>query len=466
MANKVSVISLGCPKNMVDSDNLTRKLISNGFLYLNAPEDADILLINTCGFIEDAKKESIEEILKLAKIKKGAKKLIVFGCLAKRYKDEILKEIPEIDAIFGVGEDEKIVEYCEKIKGSKGQGVKLKNNSSTRILAPSQSSYAYLKIADGCNKKCSYCVIPSIRGKYKSLMPDEIIKEAERLVKADIKELILVAQDTACYGKDLNPPEADNIASLLKDLCSLKGDFWIRLLYAYPASISESLLKVIAEEDKICKYLDIPFQHSEDRILKLMKRGGARKGYLNLIRKIRSIIPDIVLRTTFIIGFPSETEKEFNSLLDFIDEVKFDRLGVFKYSREEGTPAAKLKGQISDIIKNRRVNEIMKHQAYISLDENKKLIGRQFKALIDEVTNGIAIGRLYSHAPEIDGVVIIDDCRMRNTDNAPSYPPLKIRGGRGSYEIQNPKSEILKTGSFVTVKITEAFEYDLKGIIA
>lgn len=475
MANKVSVISLGCPKNTVDSDNLTRKLISNGFLYLNAPEDADILLINTCGFIEAAKKESIEEILKLAKIKKGSKKLIVFGCLAKRYKDEILKEIPEIDAIFGVGEDEKIVEYCEKIKGSRGlasgesprrQGVKLKNNSSTRILAPSQSSYAYLKIADGCNKKCSYCVIPSIKGKYKSLMPDEIIKEAERLVKADIKELILVAQDTACYGKDLNPPEADNIASLLKDLCSLKGDFWIRLLYAYPASISESLLKVIAEEDKICKYLDIPFQHSEDRILKLMKRGGARKGYLDLIRKIRSTIPDIVLRTTFIIGFPSETEKEFNSLLDFIDEVKFDRLGVFKYSQEEGTPAAKLKGQISDIIKNRRVNEIMKHQAYISLDENKKLIGRQFKALIDEVANGIAIGRLYSHAPEIDGVVIIDDCRMRNTDNAPSYPPLKIRGGRGSYEIQNPKSEILKTGDFVTVKITEAFEYDLKGIIA
>ncbi|MFA5847349.1 MAG: 30S ribosomal protein S12 methylthiotransferase RimO [Thermodesulfovibrionales bacterium] len=462
MANKVSVISLGCPKNMVDSDNLTRKLISNGFLYLNAPEDADILLINTCGFIEDAKKESIEEILKLAALKKGSTlepypKLIVFGCLAKRYKDEILKEIPEIDAIFGVGEDEKIVEYCEKIKGSRVNGQNRMQDTGYRIqdkknrascIVHRESSYAYLKISDGCNKKCSYCVIPSIRGKYKSLMPDEIIKEAERLVKADIKELILVAQDTACYGKDLKPPEADNIASLLKDLCSLKGDFWIRLLYAYPASISESLLRVIAEEDKICKYLDIPFQHSEDRILKLMKRGGDRKGYLNLIRKIRSTIPDIVLRTTFIIGFPSETEKEFHSLLDFIDEVKFDRLGVFKYSREEGTPAAKLKGQISDIIKNRRINEIMKHQAYISLDENKKLIGRQFKALIDEVTNGIAIGRLYSHAPEIDGVVIIDDCRMRRACRQ-----------AGNTELMS------KAGDFVNIKITNAFDYDLKGTI-
>jgi len=295
-------------------------------------------------------------------------------------------------------------------------------------------------------------------------MPDEIIKEAERLVKADIKELILVAQDTACYGKDLNPPEAENIASLLKDLCSLKGDFWIRLLYAYPASISESLLKVIAEEDKICKYLDIPFQHSEDRILKLMKRGGARKGYLNLIRKIRSTIPDIVLRTTFIIGFPSETEKEFHSLLDFIDEVKFDRLGVFKYSQEEGTPAAKLKGQISDIIKNRRVNEIMKHQAHISLDENKKLIGRQFKALIDEVANGIAIARLYSHAPEIDGVVII-----QNTEHSPPSHPSPSRGeGKGGGESLNAVTrtlDSLKVGDFVNIKITNAFDYDLKGTI-
>ncbi|MEK6651493.1 MAG: 30S ribosomal protein S12 methylthiotransferase RimO [Nitrospirota bacterium] len=475
MANKISVISLGCPKNTVDSDNLTRKLISNGFLYLNTPEDADFLLINTCGFIEAAKKESIEEILKLAKIKKGSrhgespphsggfaeeneatKKLIVFGCLAKRYKDEILKEIPEIDAIFGVGEDEKIVEYCKSQRKMQDAGYMMqdKKNRASCIVNHesfffSSPSYAYLKISEGCNKRCSYCVIPSIRGKYRSIKPDEILKEAKRSVKRGAKELILVGQDTACYGKDLN---GYDISKLLKDICSLKGDFWIRLLYAYPASISEPLLKVIAEEDKICKYLDIPFQHSEDRILKLMKRGGARKGYLNLIRKIRSTIPDIVLRTTFIIGFPSETEKEFHSLLDFIDEVKFDRLGVFKYSREEGTPAAKLKGQISDIIKNRRVNEIIKHQAYISLDENKKLIGRQFKALIDEVTNGIAIGRLYSHAPEIDGVVIIEE-----GSKGSSFAVLRR---------MDPRVQGSNTGSFVTVKITEAFEYDLKGIIA
>ena len=461
MTNKIVVISLGCPKNTVDSDNLTQKLISNGFLYLNTPEDADILLINTCGFIEAAKKESIEEILKLAKIKKGAKKLIVFGCLAKRYKDEILKEIPEIDAIFGVGEDEKIVEYC---KGSRGQGVihpsqcygerkgssekiiPLLKPSNPRTLEPYQS-YAYLKISEGCNKRCSYCVIPSIRGKYKSINPDEILKEAERSVKRGAKELILVGQDTACYGKDLN---GYDISKLLKDICSLKGDFWVRLLYAYPASISESLLKVIAGEDKICKYLDIPFQHSEDRILKLMKRAGDRKGYLDLIKKIRSIIPDIVLRTTFIIGFPSETEKEFNSLLDFIDEVRFDRLGVFKYSQEEGTPAAKLRGQLPESVKNKRVEKIMRHQAQISLEKNRALIGKRFNAIIDEISRGVALGRLYSHAPEIDGVVIIE------------------AGSKGHLLSDSPEAKRVKesnTGSFVTVRITEAFEYDLKGII-
>ena len=491
MANKVSIVSLGCPKNLVDSDNLTRRLISNGFSYLHNPDDADILLINTCGFIEDAKKESIEEILKLAKLKKGSRiqgdsprrvasgdkgsrektssaleplnhrtpepypKLIVFGCLAKRYKDELIKEISEIDAIFGVGEEERIVEYCKKIRGIGDLGLGL-SKINPQPLTPNPGSYAYLKIADGCNKKCTYCVIPSIRGKYKSIVPDEIIKEAKRLIEAGVKELILVAQDTACYGKDLNEY---NIASLLKDLCSINGDFWIRLLYAYPASISDSLLNVIAGEDKICKYLDIPFQHSEDRILKLMRRRGNRKEYLTLIRDIRRNIPDIALRTTFIVGFPSETEKEFNPLIDFIEEVRFDRLGVFRYSKEEGTPASELRGHVAEAVKRERLDKIMRHQARISLEKNKELIGRKFKAIVDEISEGAAIGRLYSHAPEIDGVVIIESPEGRR-QKAPPHPPLAKGGTRGGAH-----SSLLKAGDFVNVEITDAFDYDLKGIL-
>ncbi|MBT9536584.1 MAG: 30S ribosomal protein S12 methylthiotransferase RimO [Nitrospirae bacterium] len=448
MANKFSLVSLGCPKNLVDSDNLTEKLTNSGLSYLDNPENTDILLINTCGFIEDAKKESIAEILKLTELKKGSKHLIVFGCLAKRYRDELLKEIPEIDAIFGVGEDERIVEYCKRIKGSRGLSSNPRTLESYQSFA--SSSYAYLKIAEGCSRKCTYCVIPSIRGEYKSITPDEILKKAEGYINTEIKELILIAQDTASYGKDL---KGYDIAALLKDLCSISGDFRIRLLYAYPASIKDPLLNVIAEEEKICKYLDIPFQHSEDRILKLMKRGGSRKGYLNLIRKIRHAIPDIALRTTFIVGFPSETEEEFNSLIKFMEEAEFDRLGAFKYSKEEGTPAAKLKGHLTDAIKNRRFDTIMRRQADISLKKNKTLIGKRFKAVIDETGEGIAVGRLYSHAPEIDGVVIMESSK------------LKIK----SSKLKNSKLQTLncklKARDFVTVEITDVYDYDLKGKI-
>ena len=469
MQNRISVVSLGCPKNLVDSDTLTRKLISNGFLYRDAPKESDILLINTCGFIEDAKKESIEEILKLAALKKKGKKLIVFGCLAKRYKDELTKEIPEIDEIFGVGEDDKIVEYCKKIKGSMGQGVKgsgvrlsgfteakktsPRESSNPRTLEPYQS-YAYLKIADGCSKRCSYCVIPSIRGNYKSISPDKIIKEAERLIKAGAKELILVAQDTACYGKDL---KGYDLSALLKNLCRIRGDFWIRLLYAYPASISDPLINVIANEDKICKYLDIPFQHSGGRILKMMGRKGSRKEYLELIKNIRIKIPDVSLRTTFIVGFPSETEKEFNSLIDFIEEVRFDRLGVFKYSKEEGTPAAKLKGHLTAAVKDKRLDKIMRHQAQISLEKNKELIEKRFKAIIDEISSGTAIARLYSHAPEIDGVVIINGAEAQKRRSAEANSQTS--------KLPRFLTSKLKIGDFVTIEITDAFDYDLKGKI-
>jgi ribosomal protein S12 methylthiotransferase len=523
------MISLGCPKNLVDSDNLTRRLTTSGFSYVDNLEAADILLINTCGFIEDAKKESIGEILKLAELKKGqekiqdtrctiqdkknhtscivhrasksdSKQLIVFGCLAKRYGDELIKEIPDINAIFGVGEEDKIVEYCKKLTRSWviGNGLLEKTKIPITHHPSPITSYAYLKISEGCSKKCSYCVIPSIRGRYRSSNPDDILKEAERLIKDGARELILVGQDTACYGKDLDDYD---IADLLKDLCSIAGDFWIRLLYAYPSSIKDPLLSVIAEEDKICKYLDIPLQHSEDRILRLMKRSGTRKGYLNLIEKIRDTIPDIILRTTFIVGFPTETEEEFNSLIDFIEEVKFDRLGAFRYSKEDGTSAAKIKGQISEVVKKKRVEELMNRQSNISFKKNRELIGKKFRAIIDELIHGIALGRLYSHAPEIDGVVIttMQDSRytmqdnqkkmhdtrytIQDKDNTPLNLPFvrgELNGGIMNHAscimhqssiinhescIMHRESAPVKVGDFVTVRITDAYDYDLKGII-
>ncbi len=442
MTNSFFLLSLGCPKNRVDSNKLIEKFEVKGLLYSDKIEESDIVLINTCGFIETAKQESIEEILKCSRLMNPKSKLIVFGCLAKRYKTELSKDIPEIDAIFGVGEEDKIIKYCSGI--SKDRTIRHTASftaDKSRIRHRNFSSYAYIKIAEGCDKHCTYCVIPSLRGKYKSFKPNEIAKEAEKFISKGIKELILIAQDTSCYGKDLKMKF--DLAKLLKKLCAIEGDFWIRLLYLYPDSINDTLIRTIAEENKICKYLDIPLQHSEQRILKLMGRKGNREEYLGLIEKLRSAIPDITLRTTLIAGFPSETEKEFESLVDCVNQARFDRLGVFKYSREEGTPAAKLKGQISEKIKNHRLETIMKCQSYISLERNKRLVGKKFRAIIDSIEGSTAIARLYSHAPEIDGVVMIEH-------------PL------------NPRTLepcLVKTGDFVNVKITEALDYDLKGMV-
>jgi ribosomal protein S12 methylthiotransferase len=418
------------------------------------PNNADIILVNTCGFIRDAKEESIEEILKLAKIKRGQgskvkskKKLVVFGCLAKRYRDELMKEIPEMDAIFGVGEDSSIIEYC------KGLAVA----SSQLPVASSQlpaASYAYLKIAEGCDKKCTFCVIPSIRGRFRSNPPEKILKEAEEHIENGVRELILVAQDITNYGKEF---KNYNLISLLKDIAAIKGDFRIRLLYLYPTEITDELLECIAEEDKIQKYLDIPLQHSEDKILRLMGRRGTRKEYIKLIRNIRKTIPGVALRTTFIVGFPGETEDDFHGLVDFIEDIRFDRLGVFKYSKEEGTPSSKLKGHVPEKVKVKRLDEIMRRQAAISLEKNRELIGRKYEAIIDEIDGDIAIARLYCHAPEIDGVVIIQNTehrRQRTEDR-------KQRTDCLSSECLSS----VKVGDLVTVEIVDAFDYDLKGII-
>ncbi|WP_297213663.1 MULTISPECIES: 30S ribosomal protein S12 methylthiotransferase RimO [Thermodesulfovibrio] len=421
---RFTVITLGCPKNIVDSRHLIELIKKESFIYVEDFKEADFILINTCCFIEDAKEESIEEILTAAKFKVD-RKLIVFGCLAKRYGRELTKEIPEIDAIFGVDENEKITEYMKQFRNN------LIESSKHSFYSVEPKSYRYIKIAEGCSRRCSFCVIPDIRGKFRSITPDLILREAEDFVNSGIRELILVAQDITQYGRDL---KGYDLKSLLRDLTKINGDFWIRLLYLYPTDIDEKLLELVATEEKIVNYLDIPMQHSEDRILRLMGRRGTKKEYLKKIRQIRDIIPGVTLRSTFIVGFPTETEEDFQGLVDFIEEVQFERLGVFKYSKEEGTKAYNLKGQIPEDIKKRRYDTIMSRQSVISLEKNRNLINKEFEAIIDYTDVDIAIGRLYCHAPEIDGVLILDNANS------------------------------LREGEKIKTLITEAYDYDLKGV--
>lgn len=422
---KFTVITLGCPKNTVDSRHLIERLKKEGFFYVENFKRADFVLINTCCFIEAAKEESVDEILTAAKFKEQ-RILIVFGCLSKRYGKEIRAEIPEIDALFGIDEADRIVDYMKNFNWYEKTSLK----SDEYTVEP--RSYRYLKIADGCSRKCSFCVIPEIRGRFRSIKPEKLLTEAENFINSGIREIILVAQDITQYGKDLR---GYNLKNLLRDLSAINGDFWIRLLYLYPTNIDEELLNIIATERKIVKYVDLPLQHSEDRILRLMGRQGTKKEYLRKIREIREAIPGITLRSTFIVGFPTESEDEFQGLVDFIEEVQFERLGVFKYSREEGTRAYSLKGQIPEAVKERRYHEIMSRQALISLEKNRNLVGKEYDALVDYVDGDVAIGRLYCHAPEIDGVLFIEN-------NLGLKPASKIK-----------------------VLVTEAYEYDVKGVL-
>jgi ribosomal protein S12 methylthiotransferase len=420
----VSLISLGCPKNTVDSENLMRMLAKKGVRISDNPDEADILAVNTCGFIEDAKRESIDEILRLADLKGEGKKLIVLGCLAQRYREELHEEMPEIDALFGVGEEEKIVQYCtlDAVADGKGEG---------QVRDMLSSHFRYLKVSDGCGRRCSFCVIPAIRGRHRSRLPEEILEDAKGAVADGAKELILIAQDITAYGGDIK--QESGLSGLIKDMAAIDGDFWIRLLYLHPAGIDDNLLDAIASEDKVVKYIDLPLQHSEDRVLKSMRRaGGTRKEYIRLMQKIRRAIPGVALRTSFIVGFPGETEEQFNRLLDFIEEVKFDRVGAFTYSPEEGTQAATMPGQVPDEVKQRRWEDLMRAQAEISLEKNRELVGRTMRALVDLSVEDEAVARIYSQAPEIDGHTIV-----------------KARG--------------LDTGSFINIKIAAAHDYDLEG---
>lgn len=415
--------TLGCPKNQVDSSSLCSAMTDGGLLETDAPEDADFILVNTCGFIEEAKEESIEHILEIIERKSPGQKAIVFGCLAQRYREELRRELPEVDAIFGVESFHEILEFI-KLWGN--------NSVADRTLSHRErsSSYAYLKIAEGCNRRCTFCVIPSIRGALRSYPPERVLEEARRLVEEGVKEIILVAQDITSYGLDRG---GFKLHQLVREMASIEGEFWIRLLYLYPSMIDDELMEVIREEDKVCPYLDIPVQHSEERILRLMGRGGSSETFKELFQRLREGIPGVVLRTTVIVGFPSETDEEFERLLDFVKEVGFDRLGVFRYSREEGTEAYRMKGHIPEEVKWERYHEVMKTQAEISYKKNLTLINRKFQVLTDGIDGDMVIARYYGQAPEIDGIVII-------------Y-------GLG---------EGIRPGRFVDVRITDADEYDLR----
>lgn len=439
---KILFISLGCDKNLVDSEEMLGMLRKEHFEFTDDETEADIIVINTCCFVNDAKEESIETILQMAEYRKNGvcKALIVTGCLAQRYKDEIIKEIPEVDAVLGTSSYDSIVDAVKTALDGRRYELyssldKLIVEEQDRVLTTG-GYYAYLKIAEGCNKSCSYCIIPKIRGRYRSVPMEELISSAEQLVRSGAKELILVAQETTLYGVDLYGKKM--LPELLKKLCEISGLVWIRLLYCYPEEITDELIEVIKRESKICKYIDMPIQHANDRILKLMGRRTDKEELIERISQIRKEIPEIVIRTTLISGFPTETEEEHEELLDFVNEMEFDRLGVFTYSPEENTKAAEMQGQIPEEIKEKRRNEVMELQQDIVFEKGEVMIGKKILVMIEGklVDENVYIGRTYMDAPGVDGNIFIV------TD------------------------EELLTGDFVKVLITGSKDYDLIGEIA
>ncbi|MCI6496154.1 MAG: 30S ribosomal protein S12 methylthiotransferase RimO [Anaeromassilibacillus sp.] len=410
MAYKVGIISLGCAKNRVDAEMLLYRIRNAGYKLCEDVAMADVAIINTCGFIESAKQESIEEILELSELKKEGKikAIIVTGCLAERYKEEVMKEIPEADAVVGIGANDDIVKIIDEVLQGKKQQC-----FPDKLLLPLEGGriqstpyyYAYLKIAEGCDNHCTYCAIPMIRGKFRSRKMEDIIAEAKHLAENDVKELVVVAQDTSLYGKDIYGELM--LAKLLKKLCEIDGIRWIRVLYCYPDKITDELLQVMAEEEKIVKYLDLPLQHCNGRVLKTMNRKGNKEELVELIAKIREKVPGIVLRTTFIAGFPTETEEEFAELENFAKEVRFERVGCFAYSQEENTPAAKLEPQIPEDVKERRAEIIMENQQEIMEEFCQKLDGKTIEVLVEGYDQYAEcfFGRSAWDAPEVDGSV-------------------------------------------------------------
>lgn len=434
---KVLLISLGCDKNLVDSEVMLGLLNKAGHELTNDETEAEAVVINTCAFISDAKEESINTIIEMGRLKKTGrlKKLIVAGCLSQRYKDEIMKELPEIDVIIGATNYDKIVEAIGTDEDAIVDDINYTPKPVSERIVTTNASMAYFKIAEGCNKLCTYCIIPHIRGRYRSIPMDRLLASAEKLAADGIKELVLVAQETTIYGVDLYGGK--KLPELLTKLSDIEGIEWIRLLYCYPEEITDELISVMAENPKICHYIDIPIQHSENEILRRMGRKTSREDIVSLVSKLRTAMPDIAIRTTLISGFPGETQKLHDGLVDFVDECEFDRLGVFTYSPEEGTPAAGYEDQVDGELAAKWRDEIMELQQEISYEKNQELIGSIQRVLIEGylVEDDVYVGRTYRDAPGVDGIVFV---------SAP-------------YE--------LMSGSFVDVKITEANEYDLTGVI-
>ena len=431
---KIYVKTLGCEKNTVDSENALALLAQTGAEETQDPKKADVLMVNTCGFIHDAKQQSIETIFDFIRIKKKKQKLIVTGCLSQRYAKELAAEMPEVDAFLGVNDYKKLPEIVSGMYSSRITANKAPEEYEELPRSCAGGVSAALKIAEGCNNICTYCAIPFIRGLYRSRKPEAVLAEARQLAEQGIKELLIIAQDVTGYGRDLG--QDDLLPGLLRDLCAIEGLKWIRLMYCYEDEITPELIRVIRDEPKICKYLDIPIQHSSDRILKAMNRRSTEASIRATISELRKQIPEIVIRTTLITGFPAETKEDFKQLYDFVREMKFDRLGVFPYSKEEGTAAANMPHQVRSDVKQRRADRIMALQQKISLENNQKYIGKTLEVLVEEVfEDGSYSGRTVYDAPEIDDGVL-------------------FTGPAG-----------LRPGDFVQVTITDAFDYDLSGVV-
>lgn len=441
---KILFISLGCDKNLVDTEKMLAMLTDKGYLITDDEAEAEAVVVNTCCFINDAKQESINTLLEMAELRKngGIRALIAAGCLAQRYREEIQKEIPEVDAIVGTTAIDKLVAALEGVLSGKHNNYyedinrsPVYNGAAVKRIVTTGGHYAYLKVAEGCDKHCSYCIIPKVRGNYRSIPMECLLEEAEKLVSSGVKELILVAQETTLYGMDLYGKKC--LPVLLHRLCEIRGLYWIRILYCYPEEITDELIETIKSEGKICNYLDIPVQHASDKILKRMGRRTDRQELVDIITKLRTEIPDICLRTTLITGFPGETQEDHESLMAFVDEMEFDRLGVFAYSPEEDTPAALFENQVNEEVKLERQAELMELQQEIAFDKAQEAVGSTMLVMVEgSVPDEHAfVARSYKDAPDVDGFVFIQTGRE------------------------------LMTGDFVHVRITGSYGYDLIGEI-
>ncbi len=436
---KILFLSLGCDKNLVDSEVMLGMLTSRGYEITDDENEADVIIINTCCFIHDAMEESIQNILDMAEYKKNgkAKALIVTGCLAQRYRQEILDEIPEVDEVLGTTAIDQIIRAVDQALEGKKEVILSDLNAlplpDARRAVSTGGHFAYLKIAEGCDKHCTYCIIPKLRGSYRSIPMEYLLEEAQELADQGVKELILVAQETTLYGKDIYGEKS--LHRLVRELCRINGIQWIRILYCYPEEITDELIQVMKEEKKVCHYLDLPIQHANDQVLKRMGRRTTKQELIDIVHKLRKEIPDICLRTTLITGFPGETREQHEELMEFVDEMEFDRLGVFTYSPEEGTPAAEMPDQIDQEVKEERQAELMELQQEVAFDKAGEMKGREVLVMIEgKVADENAyVGRTYRDAPNVDGLIFI------NTE------------------------EELVSGDFVKVEVTGALDYDLIG---